>query len=172
MSRLQKYVITAMCITLCTVLPLALHAVPGAGNTVLPIHIPVLLCGLLLGWYFGLLAGIFGPLLSSFVTGMPTPVQLPYMVVEIATYGAVAGLMMSIMRTKNKYVNLYTSLIIAMIAGRILGGAVRAFFFTTGEVSLYLWVSSYFITSAPGIIIQLILVPTIIVALQKAKIVR
>jgi len=172
MSRLKKYVITAMCITLCSVLPLILHAVPGAGNTVLPMHIPVLICGLLLGPYFGLLAGLFGPMLSTFTTGMPMVAFLPAMMVELATFGAVAGIMMRIVRTKNKYVNIYASLIAAMIMGRVLGGMARAFIFAPGTMTMYLWVYSYFISSIPGIIIQLILIPAIIVALEKAGLVR
>ena len=168
MSKLKKYVITAMCITLCSVLPLVLHAVPGAGNTVLPMHIPVLVCGLLLGGYFGFLAGFFGPMLSTFTTGMPMVAFLPAMMVELAAFGAVAGLMMRFVRTRNKLFNIYVSLITAMIIGRILGGAARAFIFAPGTMTMYLWVYSYFISSLPGIIIQLFLIPAIIVALEKA----
>jgi len=172
MPRLRKFVFTAMCITLCSVLPLVLHAVPRAGNVILPMHIPVLLCGLIVGWQFGLLCGIFGPILSHFTTGMPNPAYMPSMIVELAIYGAVTGLMICFVRTKNKYVNIYTSLIVAMILGRIVAGAARAFIFTPGTVTMALWVTGYFVTSLPGIIIQLILIPTIVVALEKAKLVR
>jgi len=170
MSKLKKYVITAMCITMCSVIPLVLHAMPGAGNTVLPMHIPVLVCGILLGWYFGLLAGLLGPMLSSFTTGMPIVAVLPSMMVELAAFGAVAGVMMRIVRTGNKFVNIYASLITAMIIGRILGGMARAFIFAPGTLSMSLWVYSYFISSLPGIIIQLILIPVIIAALERARI--
>ena len=172
MSRIKKYTITAMCITLCSVLPLLLHAIPGAGSTILPMHIPVLLCGLIVGWKFGLLAGLFGPMLSSFTTGMPTPAYLPVMMVELAVYGTVTGLMICIVRAKNIYVNIYTSLITAMIIGRIIAGVARAFIFSPGTVTIALWISSYFVTSLPGIIIQLILIPAIVVALEKSKLIR
>jgi len=170
-STTRKYVITAMCITLCAVLPLVLHAIPGAANTILPMHIPVLVCGLMLGPYFGFLSGFFGPMLSSFTTGMPSPAYMPIMMIELAAYGMVAGLMMRVMRTRHKYVNIYTSLIVAMVVGRILAGVARAFIFIPGVFGIALWISGYFVTSVPGIIIQLILVPIIVNALQKAKVV-
>jgi len=174
MTRNKQYVLTAICITLCCVLPMMLHAFYGAGSIVLPMHIPVLLCGLVVGWKFGILAGIFGPLLSSFVTGMPTMAYAPVMVVELATYGAIVGLLICIIHTKNQYFNIYAALIPAMLVGRVVAGVFRAVFFLpelqTGVVA---WVvSSYFVTSAPGIIIQLILIPAIVVALEKARIVR
>ena len=176
MSKIKKYVITAMCITLCTVLPLVLHAVPGAGSTILPMHIPVLLCGLIAGPYFGLLAGLFGPLLSSFTTGMPVMAYAPIMMIELAVYGAVTGLLIRLVRTKNNYFNIYAALIPAMIVGRVIAGTARAFFFTpvvANETTIIAWwVTSYFITSLPGIIIQLILLPIIIVALEKANLIR
>jgi len=174
MSRTKKYVLTAMCITLCAVLPLVLHAVPGAGNTLLPMHIPVLLCGLIVGWPFGLMAGLFGPLLSSFTTGMPLMAYAPIMMIELGVYGMLAGMIIPIARTKNQYVNIYIALIPAMLLGRIIGGAARAIFFIpeTHATHFAWFVSSYFITSAPGIIIQLILIPVIIIALEKANLIR
>lgn len=51
-SHTKNLVLTAFCIALCIVLPMAFHAI-GAGATFLPMHIPVLLCGLLCGWPFG-----------------------------------------------------------------------------------------------------------------------
>ncbi|MCL2285941.1 MAG: ECF transporter S component [Firmicutes bacterium] len=176
MSQIKKYVITAMCITLCTVLPLVLHAVPGAGSTILPMHIPVLLCGLIAGPYFGLLAGLLGPLLSSFITGMPPMAYAPIMMTELAVYGAITGLLIRLVRTKNNYFNIYAALIPAMVVGRIITGIARALFFTPAAANettlLAWWITSYFITSLPGIIIQLILLPIIIVALEKANLIR
>jgi len=175
MAKTRRYVITAMCITLCCVVPMVLHFIPWAGSTVMPMHVPVLLAGLILGWYFGLLTGLFGPLLSSFTTGMPLMAYVPHMMVELAVYGAVAGFLIRFMRTKNLYANIYASLIPAMILGRIAGGVVRMIFFAPALADTTIiawWLSSYFITSIPGIVIQLILIPAVIVALEKSKLVR
>ena len=73
-SHTKNLVLTAFCIALCIVLPMAFHAI-GAGATFLPMHIPVLLCGLLCGWPFGAACGLIGPLLSSLLTGMPPASQ-------------------------------------------------------------------------------------------------
>lgn len=48
--RIRKTVITALCVALCIVLPMAFHMVKNAGTIFLPMHIPVLLCGLICGW--------------------------------------------------------------------------------------------------------------------------
>ena len=41
MSVVKKSIITAVCLALCVVLPQAFHAIPNAGSTYLPMHIPV-----------------------------------------------------------------------------------------------------------------------------------
>ena len=71
MSQVKRAMITAVCIALCVVLPMAFHSIQNAGAIFCPMHIPVLLCGLLVGWPYGLLCGLAGPLLSSLLTGMP-----------------------------------------------------------------------------------------------------
>ncbi|MDR0944795.1 MAG: ECF transporter S component, partial [Bifidobacteriaceae bacterium] len=76
------------------VLPLATPHIPAVGNALLPMHIPVLLCGLLCGWQYGAVVGLILPLLSSGLTGMPPmlPIGLG-MCVELAVYGLVSGLL-------------------------------------------------------------------------------
>lgn len=59
--RIRKTVITALCVALCIVLPMAFHMVKNAGTIFLPMHIPVLLCGLICGWQYGLVCGLIGP---------------------------------------------------------------------------------------------------------------
>ena len=76
LSYVKKAILTAACIALCVVLPMAFHAIPNAGNIYCPMHMPVLLCGLVCGWPFGLLCGAAGPVVSSLFTGMPSPVML------------------------------------------------------------------------------------------------
>ena len=176
MTRHKKYVVTAMCITLCAVLPLTLHFIPRAGSTVMPMHIPVLLCGLIVGPYFGFLAGLLGPLLSSFTTGMPLMAYVPVMMIELAAYGLFCGIFAKIFRARslrNGYLNLYAAMIPAMLIGRILGGMARIFLYAPAlynETLLIWWLSSYFVTSLPGIIIQLALIPAIVVALEKSRV--
>jgi thiamine transporter ThiT len=171
MSVVKKSIITAVCLALCVVLPIAFHAVPNAGSIYLPMHIPVLLCGLICGWQFGLLCGLAGPALSTLFTGMPPAAILPIMMIELAVYGLVSGLMMKLIRSKSTYVDLYISLIIAMLSGRIVAGLARALIFARGNTTIATWTTSYFVTSLPGIIIQLVLIPTIVFALMQAKLI-
>ena len=128
--------ITAVCVALTVVLPMAFHAVPNAGSVILPMHIPVLLCGLICGWPFGLACGLIGPLLSNLFTGMPPMAALPAMLVELAVYGLMAGLLMSCVRTRKVYADLYISLLVAMLAGRIVAGMARALIFAAGSYSM------------------------------------
>ena len=71
LTVLNKSIITAVCVALCVVLPMALHAIPKGGVLFSPMHLPVLLCGLVCGAPSGLICGILGPFVSSMLTGMP-----------------------------------------------------------------------------------------------------
>ena len=167
MSMIKKLTLSALCTALCVVLPIAFHAIPNAGSIMLPMHIPVLLCGLVCGWQPGLLCGILGPILSSAITGMPMAAILPGMVVELAVYGCVSGLMMQFVRTGRLYLDLYISLPVAMLAGRVCSGIAKALIFAPGT-SFAAWATASFVTALPGIVIQLVILPTLIVALTRA----
>ena len=171
MSYVKRSIITAVCIGLSVVLPMAFHSIPNAGNIFCPMHIPVLLCGLICGGSFGLLCGLAGPLLSSLITGMPPLAYLPSMLVELTVYGVVCGILINLVRTKKLYADLYISLVVALIAGRIVAGIAQALIFSAGSYSIAAWTASYFVTSWPGIVIQLALIPAIVVALMKAKLI-
>lgn len=172
MTHLTRSVTTAVCIALCVVLPMALHAIPNAGTLLSPMHLPVLLCGLVCGWPYGLACGIIGPLLSCLLTGMPGWGYLPNMMLELALYGLISGIMIGVVRTGKLTADLYISLLTAMLAGRILTGIARAL--TLGvfmPVTLESWATGYFVSSLPGIILQLILLPVLYMALQRAKLI-
>lgn len=169
-QSLSKLILTAMCIALCVVMPIAFHAIPAGGKLFSPMHIPILLCGLACGMQYGAICGFAGPLLSSLITGMPAMGSLPPMVIECVTYGLLAGLMVKIIRSRYRFINLYASLIIAMLAGRIVAGIAKALYFSPG-ITVKIWMSTYFVVSLPGIILQLLLIPPIVYALIKARLV-
>lgn len=170
LTPVKKLVFTAVCAALCLVLPMAFHAVPNAGTIFLPMHIPVLLCGLICGWPYGGVCGILGPLLSSVITGMPPVAMLPSMMVECCTYGFVTGMLMRYVHTKSAIADLYISLVSAMVAGRVLAGFAKAWIFTPG-ISPFAWVTTSLVAGIPGIAIQLILMPLVVVALTRAKLI-
>ena len=49
MKNTKHLIFTALCMALGVVLPMAFHMIPNAGSVMLPMHIPVLLCGLVCG---------------------------------------------------------------------------------------------------------------------------
>lgn len=166
--------ICGICIALCYVLPLALHSF-GLGSVLSPLHLPVLLCGLLCGGFSGAVCGLVGPIVSSILSGMPPATGLVSMIPELVTYGLVSGILMKKVRTGKLYADLYVSLVPAMVLGRIVGGIAKAIFFAvmaTGEVfTLGLWISGYFVGTFPGILVQLVLLPLIVTALIRARVI-
>lgn len=170
LTPVKKLVFTAVCAALCLVLPMAFHSVPNAGTIFLPMHIPVLLCGLICGWPYGGVCGIVGPLLSSLVTSMPPAAMLPSMMVECCAYGFVTGMLMRHVHTKHAVADLYISLVSAMVVGRVVAGFAKAWIFTPG-ISPFAWVTTSLVTGIPGIVIQLILMPMVVLALTKAKLI-
>lgn len=169
MSHVKKLVFTAVCAALCLVLPMAFHSIPNAGSIFLPMHIPVLLCGLICGWPFGLVCGLLGPFISSF-TGMPPAAMLPSMMVECGTYGLVSGLMMKYVRTRHPLADLYISMGTAMVLGRVVSGFAKALVFTPGTAP-FAWVTTSLLTGIPGIVIQLVVMPAVVFALTRAKLI-
>lgn len=173
MTKTKKYiwemVVSALCVALGIVLPVAVHGIPNAGSILLPMHIPVLLCGLLCGPAYGIACGILTPLLSSLITSMPPMAMLPSMICELAVYGFAAGLLILVVRTGSQVANVYISLIGAMLVGRVVYGVVNALIFRAGEYSMQMWLTASFVTALPGIIIQLVLLPLVVLALRKAR---
>lgn len=170
MRPIKKMIFTAVCAALCVVLPMAFHSIPNAGSVILPMHIPVLLCGLTCGWPYGLICGLLGPFLSSIITSMPPTAILPSMMVECATYGLVTGLMMTFVRTRHPIADLYISMGTAMLLGRVISGLAKALIFTPGTAP-FAWVTTSLITGIPGICIQLVIMPAIVFTLTRAKLI-
>ena len=167
MSVVKQSIITAVCIALCVVLPMAFHSIPQAGMIYCPMHIPVLICAP----QYAIICGIAGALLSSVLTGMPPAATLPSMLVELTCYALISSLLMKFIHTKKSVADLYISLIGALLIGRVIAGVVKALIFARGEITITAWATSYFVTCLPGIIMQIILVPVIYASLVKANLI-
>ncbi len=172
LSTSKRLCISAVCIALCCIVPMAFHSV-GLGSAFCPMHIPVLLCGLICGGWYGILCGVLGPILSSIITGMPAAAMLVSMVPEIAVYGLMTGLLMKHVKTGKLFADLYICLTAAMLAGRVIGGIAKTLFYMgTGQAFGFgMWITGYFVTSLPGIICHLVLVPLLYYTLMKAKLI-
>lgn len=169
-SPARNVVLAALFLALAFILPMFTGHIPQIGNMLCPMHFPVLLCGFVLGGPWGLAVGFVAPLLRSVLFGMPPmfPVAIA-MAFELATYGLVSGLMYR--RVKHTLPMTYATLLTAMVAGRLVWGAVRFVLagLTGSSFPFSAFLSGALLTALPGIVAQLILIPLIITALQKAK---
>ena len=168
-QTVRQLVLAALFLALAFVLPLLTGQVPKVGNTLCPMHFPVLLCGFVLGGPWGLAVGFAAPLLRSVLFGMPPmfPVAIS-MAFELATYGLVSGLLWR--RAKHSLPALYAVLLAAMVSGRIVWGIVRFVLagLTGGSFPFSAFLSGALFTAVPGIVAQLVLIPLLLTALQKA----
>ena len=170
----KKLTLSAMFLAIGMVLPFLTGQIPQIGNMMLPMHIPVLLCGLICGWQYGAVLGFILPLVRYLVFGMP--VLFPTgtaMAFELMTYGLVIGLIYSFSRWKC-IIALYRALIGAMIAGRIVWAAAQMILLgvSGGAFTMKMFLAGAFFNAVPGIIIQLVLIPTVMVALGRTGLVH
>ena len=168
-NKTKQLVISALMLAMGVVLPQAFHAIPNAGSIFLPMHIPVLVAGFAVGPVYGAIVGALTPVLSHLIFHMPPAAILGSMVCELCMYGFMTGLLSRIVKTENKIVKIFAVLIGAMLAGRVTYGILNALIFRAGKYSLQAWISAAFTTALPGIIIQLIVVPAVVFALNKAN---
>ena len=173
-KNIKILVLAAMFLAIGLVLPLFTGQIPQVGNMLLPMHIPVFLCGLICGWQYGAAVGFIVPLLRSAIFGMP--VFFPSataMAFELMTYGLVAGLLYALSRWQC-VIALYRCLIAAMVAGRVVWGVVQAIQLglTGSRLTWEMFIASAFLNAIPGIIVQLLLIPGVMVALNRTGLVR
>ena len=165
---MKKLVYSAMCLALCLVLPFLTGQIPQVGSMLLPMHIPVLLCGFLCGGGWGAAVGITAPLLRHVLFSMPPAPTCYSMAVELAVYGLVVGLLYK--RLGKGVRSIYISLICAMVAGRVVWGAVQVAILGLGSFPFSAFVAGAVTSAIPGILLQLVLIPLLVGALDKAKI--
>lgn len=173
-EKTRKIVLSALFLALCLVLPIITGGIPTIGNMLLPMHIPVLLCGLICGWQYGLVIGFVAPLLRSVLFGMPPmyPVAIA-MAFELAAYGLIIGLVYAAVH-KRGIVALYGSLIAAMIGGRLVWGLAEIVLLglAGNAFTMQAFLSGALLSAVPGIVLQLVLIPAVMVALDRTGVVR
>ncbi len=170
-NAINKMVLSAVFLSIGMVLPLLTMQAKEIGDSLLPMHFPVMLCGLLCGPYYGGFIGLVMPFLRWAVFGMPNIYpQAVWMALELFTYGLVIGLVYRGFKQKS-IVGVYISLIVAMLSGRVVWGAAKAVLLGVGgkPFTFSMFVAGGFIDAALGIILQLILIPLIITVLRRIK---
>ena len=166
-----SYLIMALvCLAISVVLPMLTDQVPRFGQGLRPMHIPVLIAGFACGPVIGFVVGLAAPMLSLLIHGAPALIQASFaMCLELATYGLIAGLLYS--QLPRKTGNIYVSLITAMIVGRIVWGAcMLAFSSKYGLGFTYqMFIKYAFIDAMPAILFHIVLIPAVVIALEKAN---
>lgn len=169
--KIKNTAVAAMLLAAGLVLPFITGQLQRFGNMLLPMHIPVLLCGLICGWQYGLIVGFITPLLRSAIFTMPQMYpNAVAMAFELAAYGSVAGFLYSHSKWQCTRA-LYKSIFASMLTGRIIWGIVKSALLGFDGFTLYTFFAGAFINAVPGIILQLIVIPAIMVALNRAKLV-
>lgn len=172
-QKVRSLTLSGMFLALGLVLPFVTGHIPQIGKMLLPMHLPVLLCGMICGWKYGLVVGAITPLLRSVLFGMPAMYPNACgMTFELATYGVVVGLMYGWLKGR-EVVRIYGSLIVAMLAGRVVWAIARVVMLglTNTPFSYELFMAGAFLNAFPGIILQLLLIPVIMISLKKAKLI-
>lgn len=168
MKNLRNLILSAMFLALAFVLPFLTGQIPQIGAMLLPMHIPVLLCGFFCGAPWGLTVGFIAPIFRSLIFGMPPmfPTAL-CMAFELAAYGFVSGWLYR--KLPRSRASVYISLVTAMVLGRLVWGAMMllcmgikgsAFGFSA-------FIAGAVTGAIPGIILQLVLIPILVISLQK-----
>ena len=170
-SSTLNMVLAAMFLALGIVMPFITGQIPEVGSMLLPMHLPVLICGFVCGWKYGLAVGFVVPLLRSVMFGMPPLMPTATcMAFELAAYGACTGLLYAKLPKNN--VSVYVSLLGAMLIGRVVWGAVSMVVYGVmgNAFSVQMFMAGAFLNAVPGIVMQIVLIPVIIMALKKARV--
>ncbi len=166
----KRLVLSAMFVAIGFLLPFLTGQLAQLGSMLSPMHIPVLLCGFVCGWPWGLAVGAITPLLRSLALGMPPlfPVAVA-MAFEMAAYGAIAGILYE--RLPKKPINVLVTLVIAMLLGRVVWGLAMYVLMglSGGAFGFDRFLAGAFINAWPGIILHIVVIPPIVLALERAK---
>jgi thiamine transporter ThiT len=170
-NNILKLVLSALFLAIAYCMPFLTGQIPNIGAMLCPMHLPVLLCGFICGWPAGLAVGFIAPLIRSLTMGMPPLFPKAFcMAFELAAYGAFSGFMHKILPKKKPFV--YCSLLAAMALGRLVWGA--AMFVCVGigggSFTFAAFLAGAFTNAIPGIIVQIVLIPILVILLDDSKI--
>ena len=168
-NQISRLVLSAMFLAIGLVLPFLTGQIPEIGGMLLPLHLPALICGFVCGWPWGLAVGFVLPMARSVLFGMPPMIPTALcMAFEMAAYGAVAGLVYR--RLPRRPSGVYIALIASMLAGRVVWGiaswAIYALLTPNPFGIAAFWMGG-FVNAWPGMVVQVIVVPLIIFAIEK-----
>lgn len=166
----HELVFSAACLALCMLLPFLTGQIPQIGSMLCPMHIPVFLAGFLCGPWWAMLVGALAPTLRYLIFSMPPliPVGLA-MTFELTAYGLVSGLMYRFLPKRPS--GIYTALVLSMLVGRLVWGLASLVIYSAvgTPFTWHIFAAGAFLNAVPGIILHLIVVPILVMAVQKSQ---
>ena len=157
----RNIVVSGLLLALGIIMPSIFHTTEFQGTY----FTHILLLGGFTSPFFAFLLGILTPIINSLITGMPVMFPMAViMVFELGIYGLVASLLY-----RRLEFSIIISLIVSMIVGRIMAGIVVYFLIIlfTVQMDPIIFVKAGIMTGLPGIIIQLILIPTLMYGINR-----
>ena len=167
-NYVKKITFPALFLAIAYVLPFFTGQIQQIGNMLCPMHIPVLVCGFVCGAPWGLMVGILAPILRSVMLGMPPMFPTAFcMALELGVYGGIAGFLHR--KFPKKKIFVYISLIMAMIGGRVIWGIAMfiSMYVVGGQFTIDVFLAGAITNAIPGIILQIVLVPVLVVLVEK-----
>ncbi|MBQ3866163.1 MAG: ECF transporter S component [Clostridia bacterium] len=170
-KNLFRLILSAMFLAMALFLPFLTGQNQQFGKMLCLMHIPVLLCGFVCGPWYGLCVGLAAPLMRSLIFGMPPMMPTAVaMAFELLTYGCAAGLLYRAF--PKKIWRVYPALVLSMLAGRFVWGiamtALTGLGLNKGGFGWAIFWTNGFATALPGIALQIVLIPAVVMALEKA----
>lgn len=166
----KRLVLTSLFVALAIVIPQALHLIggPGLGAMLLPMHVPIFIGAMLLGPSSGIIIAVIAVVVGVFLGMPPLPIA-SYMIFELTVYALVSGYMY-----KNKEINVMLSFVVAKIAGMVVALFVVYIMLNLLEIQSPMLTGSLsmFAIGVPGIIIQAILIPSIVLIIKRSNVIN
>ncbi len=169
---IYRLTLSAMLFAMGMVLPFLTGQIPEIGKMLLPMHIPVLLCGMICGPLWGCGVGFALPLCRSLLFGMPYLYpNACSMAMELAAYGLLAGLLFVLLKGQRGLIRIYGAMLPAMIGGRVIWGLAQLLLLGLEDMPFgwQMFLSGAVLTAIPGIILQLILIPLVMSLLLRYR---
>lgn len=162
-----------MFLALSFVLPFLTGQIQQIGSMLLPMHIPIILCSLVCGKRYGFVIGLIAPVMRSLIFHMPPmyPTAIA-MSCKLAVLGFTVGFLFE--RARWKCIrSLYRCLISGILISRVVWGIAMTALLGIGEngFTLMAFISGAFIKAFPGIILQLIFIPAVMLILERTHLV-
>jgi thiamine transporter ThiT len=172
-KNLKKLIFSAIFLALGFILPMFIGQIPTIGKMLLPMHIPVFLCAMICDYKYGAIIGFILPILRSLLFSVPVMYPTAIAVAfEMSVYGLITGLIFGVCKKKN-LISIYSSMLPAMLLGRIVR-CVAEIILLNLKGNNFVWqtfASTTILSSLPGIILQLVLIPAVVLTLKKAKVI-